>query len=759
MHPTIRYALPIVAAISIITGAAYLVARETSRSWFEDDVRLRAENAIRGAQEVLSKRWAEGDRDGVLKILSDITHDERIPAAAACAPDGKWFTQTPGVPVEVSCARLIAGALKHGPKHIWNPIDHIANGFWNPIDHIANGGVYLSAFPILSPAGTPLGTVGLIHDMHFIEQRDAVTRRAAYWLFAAMILGALLLSTGIARASWWRFTRELRALVKSGKQRPEFQPLLKDVRELASRLAAESRSENRAWTPERLREVLHEHLQGEKVILLANREPYIHSRDARGKARVLHPASGLVTALEPVMRACSGVWVAHGSGDADREFSDERGRVKVPPGEESYTIRRVWLSEEEERGYYYGFSNEGLWPLCHMAHARPTFRDADFEHYRRVNERFAQAVVDEADREDPIILVQDYHFALVPKLIREKLPRATILAFWHIPWPNAEQFGICPFREEILEGLLGSSIVGFHTQAHCNNFVDAVDRYIEARIDRETIAVVHGGDSTLVRSYPISIEWPNRWTQQAPPNAECRKHVFAELGLSRNALLGVGVDRLDYTKGIEERLLAVEQLLERFPQYRGRFTFVQLAAPSRTAIERYRQLDDRVQEVAEKINARFGRGAYQPIILMKQHHEPPRVFEYLRAADVCYVSSLHDGMNLVAKEFVAAREDERGVLLLSQFTGAAKELAEALIVNPYDLKEASSALAAALRMTVQEQAERMRALRALVSEFNVYRWAGRMLADSVRLRQKDRLSHKLGAGIDGGEHVAAKGAA
>jgi trehalose 6-phosphate synthase len=391
--------------------------------------------------------------------------------------------------------------------------------------------------------------------------------------------------------------------------------------------------------------------------------------------------------------------------------------------------------------------------LCHTAHARPAFREDDFEQYRRVNQRFADAVCEEVDREDPIVLVQDYHFALAPRLIRERLPRATILSFWHIPWPNAERFGICPRREELLEGMLGSSIVGFHVQAHCNNFLETVDRYLEARLDRESTAVVHHGETTIVRPYPISIEWPNHWADEAPPPARCREEVLRELGLRPDALLGVGIDRLDYTKGIEERLLAVEQLLLRYPRFRGRFTFVQLAAPSRTAIDLYRSLNERVAAVAARINARFGNETYQPVILQRQHHEPPRVFRYLRAADVCYVSSLHDGMNLVAKEFVAARDDERGVLVLSQFTGAARELTEALIVNPYDLREAGAALATALSMSPAEQGERMRALRSMVREFNVWRWAGRMLADAARLRRRDRLSQRLG-GVAAAQEVA-----
>jgi trehalose 6-phosphate synthase len=341
-------------------------------------------------------------------------------------------------------------------------------------------------------------------------------------------------------------------------------------------------------------------------------------------------------------------------------------------------------------------------------------------------------------------LVQDYHFALAPRLIRKRLPKATIITFWHIPWPNAERFGICPWRNELIDGLLGSSIIGFHTRFHCNNFLEAVDRYLETRIDREQQAVVQHGRTTLVRPYPISLEWPVRWLDDTPEVAECRRRVRAELGLAADAPLGVGVDRLDYTKGVEERLLAVERLLERFPVFRGRFTFVQLAAPSRTEIDRYRLLNDDIEACATRLNQRFGRGSYRPVVLLRAHHEPPTVFTYLRAADVCYVSSLHDGMNLVAKEFVAARDDEQGVLVLSQFTGAARELGEALIVNPYDLDESASALAAALQMPAEEQRARMRSMRAYVAEFNVYRWAGRMLVEAARLRDRERLTVRLG---------------
>jgi trehalose 6-phosphate synthase len=516
------------------------------------------------------------------------------------------------------------------------------------------------------------------------------------------------------------------------------------VRALADGLAGEREREARGgpWSPERLRAALRKYLHGERIVILANREPYIHKKTADG-VHVVRPASGLVTALEPVMRACSGVWVGHGSGSADRDTVDANDRVRVPPGEETYLLRRVWLSESEEGGYYYGFSNEGLWPLCHVADTRPLFRAGDWQHYVGANRKFADAVCEEVDSDDAIILVQDYHFALAPRMIREHLPRATIITFWHIPWPNAERVGICPWREELISGLLGSSMLGFQTQQHCNNFVDSVDVFMESRIDREAQAVIQGRRKTVVRPYPISIEWPVHWLEDVPSTAECRAAVRRELGLASEALLGVGVDRLDYTKGIEERFLAVNELLRRHPAFRGNFTFVQLAAPSRTKIDRYRELNERLDALAAEINDTWAAGEYRPIVLLRSHHEAAAVFRYYRAADVCYVSSLHDGMNLVAKEFVAARDDLRGVLVLSQFTGAARELTEALIVNPYDVIQASDALAAALRMPAHEQRERMESMRQLLAEFNVYRWAGRMLIDAAELRRRERVSGRL----------------
>jgi trehalose 6-phosphate synthase len=438
------------------------------------------------------------------------------------------------------------------------------------------------------------------------------------------------------------------------------------------------------------------------------------------------------------MRACSGTWIAHGSGSADRETVDRHDRVAVPPGQPLYRVRRIWLTPEEERGYYGGFANEGLWPLCHIAHVRPTFRTGDFEHYRNVNAKFADAVAAEARTKDPVVLVQDYHFALLPRMIRERLPDATIITFWHIPWPNPEAFAICPWRVELLDGLLGSSILGFHTQFHCNNFMDTVDRLLEARVDRESFTITCRGRSTAVHRYPISIEWPPAPLAAAKSVPDARTAVRDRLGLPRDHRIGVGIDRLDYTKGIIERLNAVARLLEMEPRWVGRFTFVQIAAPSRATIDDYRDYAARVGSLAAEINARHADAKCPPIVLLVEHHEPDAVYEYLRAADICMVTSLHDGMNLVAKEFVAARDDEQGVLILSQFAGASRELPEALVVNPYDADQCAAALQLGLTMSTGEQRERMRFMRGVVREFNVHRWAGRMLLDAAVMRQRGR---------------------
>jgi trehalose 6-phosphate synthase len=739
MRQTAKFLIGLVLSLALLTWATAAIVQRTSRRWFDNDVRLRAELAVRGASEALSAHWSREHRTELDRLLGEITRDEHIMAAEACDADLITLASTPAFPAHLSCREIGAHVVtrRDDPDATWTP--------WHEITTFAGGSVMVSAIPVEN-FGKTLGFVILIHDLSYEERRETQTRQFVLLAFGLLALAASAATILVARFSWRGWNEEIKRLARGEKpKRPEFQPLVRDVRELVDRIMVdrEIELEGGAWTAQRLKLTLKRHLQGERVVIVANREPYIHQRQEDGSIKVQHPASGLVTALEPVMQACSGVWISHGSGTADRDVADKKGHLRVPPGNESYLLRRLWLTEEEEKGYYYGFANEGLWPLSHIAHARPYFRTEDWKYYQSVNQKFADAACEEVDSEDPIVLVQDYHFALVPQMIRERLPHATVLMFWHIPWSNSERFGICPWSKEILQGMLGNSIIGFHTQFHCNNFMECVDRFLECRIDREQNAVVQHDRATLVRPYPISLEWPVQWLRGLPPAEECRASILAEHNLKPDALLGVGVDRLDYTKGVEERFLAVERLLETHPEYRERFTFLQLAAPSRTLIERYRNLNKTVEQLAARINERFGKGSYQPIILHRAHHEPPTVFRYYRAADLCYVSSLHDGMNLVAKEYVAAREDECGVLILSQFTGAARELTEALIVNPYDIDESSSAIATALGMSILEQRERMRSMRAFLAEFNIYRWAGRMLVDAARVRRHERLTGRL----------------
>lgn len=486
-----------------------------------------------------------------------------------------------------------------------------------------------------------------------------------------------------------------------------------------------------AWNRQRLEEVARERLSGQKLIVVANREPYIHYHDG-DDIRCMIPASGLATALDPVMQTCHGVWIGHGSGDADRETVDERNHVSVPPENPSYVLRRVWLTKEQEQGYYYGFSNEALWPLCHIAYHRPTFKPADWEQYKAVNQIFADAVLEEAGTDPAIVLVQDYHFALLPRMIKTVRPDLIVIHFWHIPWPNRESFRICPWKNEIIEGLLGNDLLSFHIQYHCNNFLDSVDRLIEAKVDMEHFSVTRGGKTTVIRPQPISIspDVADKFLANFDPVQE--KQLRKTLGVGKHKLL-VGVDRVDYTKGIPERLRAVEHLLTTHPELKGQFIFVQVGAPSRVHIPAYRQLNDEIEALVEEINWRFGNGKWKPILFLNEHHNPEFLYKLYRISAACVVSSLHDGMNLVAKEFISARCDLKGVLILSRFTGAARELVEAIQINPYDVQEFSKALYDALFMPEPEQQRRMTLLRERIQDNNIYRWAGMLLSEASKL--------------------------
>lgn len=486
-----------------------------------------------------------------------------------------------------------------------------------------------------------------------------------------------------------------------------------------------------AWTKERLESVVRERLQGAKVVVVANREPYIHVYDD-DTIHCLRPASGLATALDPVMRACGGVWVAHGSGDADRAVVDERDCVAVPPSEPAYSLRRVWLSKEEEQGYYYGFANEALWPLCHIAYARPQFNLSDWKQYYHVNRKFADAVLEEIEDDPAFIFVQDYHFALLPRMLKNSRSDLIVAQFWHIPWPNREAFRVCPWQTEILDGLLGNDLLSFHIQYHCNNFLDTVDRAIEAKVDMERFSVTAGGHVTNVVPQPISID-PELVQSYLPDDlAAAERKLRRHLHLQDQAIL-VGIDRVDYTKGIPERFRAIDRLLTLRPEWKGRISFVQVGAPSRVHIPTYRHLNEELQALADDVNWRHSCDGWRPIVFLNEHHSPEQISTLNRIAAACIVSPLHDGMNLVAKEFVAVRGDLQGVLVLSRFTGAARELDGAVLINPYAVDEFAEALHTALTMSREEQEQRMRRMRQQVNDNNVYRWAGMLMSRMSKL--------------------------
>ncbi len=613
--------------------------------------------------------------------------------------------------------------------------------------------------PLTTDDGKPSAVLTIFHDRSYIRERVWRIWLNSFWRASLQVFVIALTTLIIVYLNVMKPIRKTTAWVKrvrlgqtpeSYRLKPDAErllgPLAKEVSSMVkslemARMSAEEEARLRhasesLWTAERLKEWVREKLQGRQLFVVSNREPYMHFRKGR-EIETIVPASGLVTAVEPVLKACGGTWIAQGSGSADRETSDAQGKLRVPPDDPQYTLKRVWLTKEEERGYYYGFANEGLWPLCHIAHTRPTFRPQDWMYYQQANQKFARAVLEELkDMNEPCVLIQDYHFALLPRLIKEARPDARVSIFWHIPWPNPESFGICPWQKELLEGMLGADVIGFHTQFHCNNFIESVDRFLESRIDYEHFTITRSGHATWVRPFPISIDFlENGRTggERASASPGGKEALLKKYGLSAE-FLGVGVDRLDYTKGILERFRGIESFLHSNPQYQGKFVFAELGAPSRTFIPRYADFDAEIEREADRINAGLRRGDWRPILFLKKHHSHEDIRLFYEAADFCLVTSLHDGMNLVAKEFAAARQDEKGVLILSQFTGAARDLQDALIINPYDVDQMAMAVKTALEMPLEEQVTRMKRMRHCVRERNIYKWAADLVAELGQVR-------------------------
>ncbi|HUZ91556.1 MAG TPA: trehalose-6-phosphate synthase [Methylocella sp.] len=735
MRLLLRFAIPLLAVLLLMAAALTPLVDKLVGQWFQHDLEIRSRLVFNSINDALPGLLSGTSRQEMKMVFDRIAEDERVLAVGWCGASGQLETTSKSWPRAVGCRP----AKPPAPLFV--------------TEHLSPGGILYSGFPVVEGA-RDVGQLVILHDLSFIEKRSLTARLYLWALLAALGAGSATVTVLTARltlAGWIRsFQRILNvpASEQGFTDDPQIAPVVSEIRHLLRDLDISRRTAvgiRVDWSPETLRRVLDNELPDVEVVVVSNREPYIHNRDDDGKIVVQRPASGLVTAFEPVMRACGGIWVAHGSGSADRETVDGHDRVAVPPDSPAYRLKRVWLSDEEQNGYYYGLSNEGLWPLCHITFSRPIFRQADWEQYVAVNRKFANVVAKEVKQPDPVILVQDYHFALLPRMLRERLPHATIIAFWHIPWPNPEVFGVCPWREAIIDGLLGSSVIGFHTQLYCNNFIDSADRFIECHIDREDAAISVSGHSAQVRAYPISIAWPPPPLKDLATVQECRANVFQRYDLAPDTMLGVGVERFDYTKGIPDRFRAMEIFLENHPEWVGRFVMLQVAAPTRSRLSLYRDVQEEATALADRINARFGHNGYRPILLVIQHHEPEQVYELFRAADFCIVSSLHDGMNLVAKEFVAARDDEQGVLILSTFAGASRELMEALIINPFDARATANMIEKALRMPRDQQRERMHLMRELVREDNVFYWAGRMLLDAARIRKRHRIETAIAA--------------
>ncbi len=744
MRTTLKIVLPLAISVICVSLLYSSYQLRTERRNLRNDLTRRAGTLAESLQDSIEAANGQTTNKNVQRIVARFGQREHLLGLVVYDRSGSVVATTSGLP---KYFQSLPAAAQRANK---------TNAGVNEFQSADSDSFHVYALP-LHRGSEQSGALVVVHDTRYIDQRLNLSLRDS--LLTALIQTVLItslafllvrtnLTAPLAKTAKW--LNSLRADASGGSaalpKGEMFDQIHNEAKHLATALQsaraaalAEAQlrdSQSSVWTAERLRVSLRRKLGDKPLFVVSNREPYMHRLSEKDRSiEVIVPASGLVTALEPVLLACNGTWIANGSGNADRLTVDADDRIQVPPDRPAYTLRRVWLTKEEEHGYYEGFANEGLWPLCHIAHTRPIFRMDDWKYYQEVNRRFADAVLQEMEgTQSPILLVQDYHFALLPKMVKEARPDAAVAIFWHIPWPNAEVFGICPWQKEVVEGLLGADLIGFHIQTHCNNFLETVDHALEALTEWDRFAVNRQGHVTQVRPFPISVAFPQSLPIHANRNSgEERAALCAELGIEAS-LLGVGVDRLDYTKGIIERFRGVERFMELYPAYQGRFSFIQIGAPSRTEIPTYKQFLHDVTAEAERINSRFQEGVWKPIVLLARHHSHEEIARYYRAASVCLVTSLHDGMNLVAKEFVAAREDERGALILSSFAGAAHELGDAFLVNPYDTQQVAEAIHQALDMTEEQQEMQMSRMRKVVHEHNVYKWAANLLSDLTEIR-------------------------
>lgn len=612
---------------------------------------------------------------------------------------------------------------------------------------------YVFVDPLHNDAGNTVGALMIVQNAGYIN-----TSIGQIWRSSLLKLGIQIIIFSITIFIILRFFifRQVVRLVDSikqirmGKKNATFKdtdkysfftPLAKEITYITkslsqARLSAKEEARMRLekldtpWTAERLKEFVKAYLKDQKIFLVFKGEPYSHRKGKNG-IYCFAQAGGVLTALEPLMEACGGMWIAHGSGDADRETVDEKDTIQVPPDNPKYTLKRVWLTEKENKGYDKGYSAEGLYPLCLNTHTRPIFREEDWHEYKKVNGIFAKNILAEIKNvQRPIIIVNEYHFTLLPQMIKASRPDARIGIFWHTPWPSAEAFSICPQRKEILEGMLGADVIGFHTQQFCNNFIDTIGKNIESLIDFDKSSITRDEHTSYIRPFPTGVDSTNK--QESGDSGLLGKKILNHLKI-KTKYLGLGVDRLDYAKGIPERFKGIEYFLDTHPEHKEQFTFLQIASPCRSEIAKYLEYKDIVSLEAERINKKFGTKTWHPIVLELLQYSHQDINSLYKLANICVVTSLHDGMNLVSKEYVAERNDELGVLVLSQFTGASHELKDALIINPYSTKEIADAIYKGITMSPVEQNRRMKAMRNSVKNYNIYRWAAELLKAIVEL--------------------------
>lgn len=697
------------------------------------DLRYRTGLLADSLKESVEPTYISSSPDSLQKLVDKFTNRERLVGLAVYDNKGAKIASSADLSSELVDNQQMISSAMDSNSSVDNFVRIKGQNFYIFAQPLRYNDRVVGAFSVVLNAGY------IDDSINQIWKNNILRSLVQIFLFFGIIISIV----------WWFIYKPLRNIVESirsartGKLNDNnssikhhafFKPLANEISQITKSLFEARRSASEEarmrlekldtpWTAERLKEFIKAYLKDRKIFLVSNREPYIHTK-IKNEITWSEPASGAVTALEPVMQSCGGMWIARSFGNADKETADENGKLMVPPDDPKYTLKRIWLSDKEIKGHYVGFSNEALWPLCHMAHVRPIFRKEDWREYKKVNGKFAQNLLAEIKNiQNPLILIQDFHFALLPRMIKTSRPDAQICIFWHVPWPSAEAFSICPWRKEILEGMLGADIIGFHTQQYCNNFIDTVGKEIESLIDLDQSSISKEGHISYIKPFPISIAFSNdeKQSDEKPDRGTLNKLNI------KTEFIGLGVDRLDYIKGILERFKGIETFLEKYPDYVKKFTFLQIAPLSREEAEKYKEYNELVTKEAERINTKFGVSDWKPIVLEKKFYNHKELDHLYKLANFCLVTSIHDGMNLVAKEFVASRNDEEGVLILSNFTGASRDLKKALMVNPYNSEQTAEAIKTALVMSLSEQHRRMKSMREAIKNYNIYRWSAELI--------------------------------